>query len=662
MKMKAPRKAGRTWSALVLATAVACPGVAGAAATGFNDVAVSPDGEMIAITTHDAALGYRAPTTVSLRPTHGGAAVTVTLPCQGQDGCRARSLTWSPDGRTLVFTITHPHSMSASLYATDRTGAKPTVILDFPGLLAEPRFAPDGQLAVLATAAPHKLGGATEASAVQTGEVGTVIDEQRIALVDHGALHFVSPADLFVYEYDWRPDGHGFVATAANGDGDANWWIAKLHVIGSDGHDRIIYTPPGNRQIADPHVTPDGHSVAFIQGLMSDFGSTGGDAYSLPLDQPGSPRNLTPGMHASVSALTTHCGIGLTGLVLQDDHDALVSLDRPSATPPTLWRSPGGADAASVGVLSCSGNRIALSTSGFTGAARLTTAQLDHGHPGPFSTVIESEPGPQIPLHVRSLHWHSGPYTVQGWLLEPQGGKPGARPLIVSVHGGPSAANEPHPADIGLTHQMLAAGYDIFLPNPRGSFGQGEAFAAAVQGDLARGPMRDILAGLDTAAHAADPAHPVDETKMALVGYSYGGYMAMWAPTQTSRFRATISGGGISDWLSLEGENGIPNASRAVFGSYLLDDPKPYLDQSPILHMKSVRTPVFAFVGERDDECPMQQSQEYAHAMHVIGVPVEFVVYPGQGHGLSHADTEDSNRRSMAWLARWFNHPYVPAR
>ncbi len=107
--------------------------------------------------------------------------------------------------------------------------------------------------------------------------------EQRIAILDSTHLAWASPDDLFVYEYDWEPDGKGFVGTAAHGDGDNNWWIAKLYAFdATTGSGRIIYSPESPRQqLANPRVSRDGRTVAFIAGLMSDASSTGGNVLTV---------------------------------------------------------------------------------------------------------------------------------------------------------------------------------------------------------------------------------------------------------------------------------------------------------------------------------------------------------------------------------------------
>ena len=156
-------------------------------------------------------------------------------------------------------------------------------LLDFSGTIVRLRYLPDGRLAMLAIQNATKEVGATQAGAAIAGDLDAPPPEQRIAVLEQGALRWVSPPDLFVYEYDWRAGGKGFIGTAAAGDGDNNWWTAKLYAFPENGSGaRVIYSPVDARQqLAMPKVSRDGTLVAFIAGIMSDFGSTGGDVYTL---------------------------------------------------------------------------------------------------------------------------------------------------------------------------------------------------------------------------------------------------------------------------------------------------------------------------------------------------------------------------------------------
>ncbi len=247
---------------------------------------------------------------------------------------------------------------------------------------------------------------------------------------------------------------------------------------------------------------------------------------------------------------------------------------------------------------------------------------------------------------------------MQGWLLEPPGAGAERRPLVVDVHGGPEAAAEPRfPAAAADLRAFLAHGWDVLEPNYRGSYGMGERFAAASIGDLGGGDWRDVHAGVDAAERAA----PIDDARLAITGGSYGGYMAMWAVTQTHRFRAAMADAGVSDWLSIEGEAPQAGSDQVNFGGSVYDNVAPYLRASPITHMRGVDTPTLIIVGDRDLECPVGQSEEFHTALLAEGVPTSFVVYRGEGHGFTReADRRDRQARTVAWFTRWFRQGVTP--
>ncbi len=128
------------------------------------------------------------------------------------------------------------------------------------------------------------------------------------------------------------------------------------------------------------------------------------------------------------------------------------------------------------------------------------------------------------------------------------------------------------------------------MPNPRGSYGEGEAFTQANRKDFGYGDLRDILAGVD----AVSAKFPIDQQRIGLTGWSYGGFMTMFAVTQTQRFRAAVAGAGISDWKSYYGENSIDQWMTPFFGASVYDDPAVYAKSSAIDFIHNVKTPTLA--------------------------------------------------------------------
>jgi len=258
---------------------------------------------------------------------------------------------------------------------------------------------------------------------------------------------------------------------------------------------------------------------------------------------------------------------------------------------------------------------------------------------------------------AESLTWKDEGFDVQGWLLYPAHYDPAKKyGLIVLVHGGPAAAAQASWGGRGSLSAPAFSAMDYFVlePNPRGSYGQGEAFTAANRKDFGYGDLRDILAGVD-AVTSKIPA--IDPNRVGLTGWSYGGFMTMFAVTQTQRFKAAVSGAGISDWKSYYGENSIDQWMTPYFGASVYKDPAVYAKSSAIDFIGQVHTPTLAVVGDRDGECPAPQSFEFWHALRDEHVPAQLVVYPNEGHGFANPEHRtDALVRALDWFAK-----YMPA-
>ena len=614
----------------------------------YRDVVISPKGDLIAAIESDDPLKSEAEPhpVVVVRSRTDGAVVAQYDPCKT---CFYSGAAWSPDSQALVFVSSDRKAKAATLQVV-RAGKLDTA-LAFNGLLADPRWSPDGQtLAVLATDRPRKQTGATQAGAALVGEIGRETDEQRVAILPvpksgetGGPLRFLSPADTFVYEYDWAPDGKAFAVTAAKGDGDNNWWIAKLAVVGVDGAYRVIADP--GVQMKWPKVSPDGKSVTFIGGLHSDFGPTGGDLYVAPFAG-GQAVDRTPDFKGSLTSLAWR-GKTLFATAIVGDHNAVLTVDPASGATRTLLSGPV--------TMSSGEGKVSLSADGkiLAGVAEdfTTPPHIGAGPVGSPHQITHDNDGLTPQVTARSITWKNEGYDVQGWLTGPANVEPGKTyPMIVLIHGGPSSAVQPTYMWKGTTNDLVQHGYFVFQPNPRGSFGQGEAFTKANVKDFGGGDLRDILAGVD----AVEKVAPVDDKRLGVYGHSYGGYMTMWTVTHSNRFKAGVAGAGIADWVSYYGENGINQWMVPFFGTTAYKDPAAYDKFSPIRYIQAAKTPTFIYVGERDVECPADQSLQFHAGLDAMGVPNSLVIYAGEGHGIRDADhKEDLKKRILGWFDQY---------
>ena len=604
----------------------------------IGEVALSPDGARVAYLVGDK---------LTVTSSSGGSSQTIAV----EGDLALRNVAWSADSKRIAFIADLPGDIpSAQIWTAAADGSAPVKHAELKGYVQTLRFSPDGsKLAMLFIENMPRVAGPLQPMTPLAGVVDQKIFEQRIATIDLSTDHFtqVTPADIYVYEYDWRPDGQSWAATVAHGNGDANWWIARLYLINAGSGDmREIYKP--KLQLADPRVSPDGKNVAFIEGLMSDEGSTGGDIYLVPIGG-GAARNLTPEIKASPYALAWTAPDRLTFAEDVDGNYGFASVSANGGVIKTLWTGEELAHPASTAWVSSASGEV---TTAIVRQSANTPPEVWAGPIGNWKqlTHLNADLKPAWG-EMRNVHWMNGTTRVQGWLMLPKDYDPSKKyPLVVSVHGGPSAACAPQWGERGLA-PLSAMGYFALCPNPRGSYGQGEAFTQGNVKDFGGGDYRDIMAGVD----AMVKQYPIDPQRIGIRGHSYGGYMTMWAETQTRRFAAAVAGAGLSDWLSYYGLNDIDEWMSPFFGASVYDDPAVYAKSDPMHFVKAVKTPTLILVGDRDGEVPMEQSVEWWHALETLHVPTKLVVYPNEGHMfIKPGDARDYSLRSLEWFEEWF--------
>ena len=648
---------------------------------GLGPVAVSPDGALLAFVrqTKDGRQVALAPFS---DPMH-----TTRITAAKKDGdCGEGMVAWAPDSRRLAFVGNCPAGGQDDVFLASISGdfahGKPQVevekLTQAKGEVGYPSFSPDGsKIAFLYVEGATRSAGALAAMKPWAGVIGEDgVEIQRVAVVDADAHKaaapaFATPANLHVYEFDWSPNSKSLAYVAAEPPGEDNWWVAKLYTGELGGQPKAIFAPADANgalhglQIAVPRWSPDGKQIAFISGLMSDQGSTGGDVWIMSSNG-GEARDLTPDRKASAAWIEW----GEQGLFISEQAGGNARLvEVHTADTETSFSTPVFSIPASVG-----DGRMAMSLSSTKDRSTFVFNANSFEHPMEvYAAKVGGETATSFAglkqlTHINdgiapvwgkaeSLSWKNEGFDVQGWLLYPAHYDAAKKyGLIVLVHGGPAAAAQSSWGGRGSLSAPAFSAMDYFVlePNPRGSYGQGEAFTAANRKDFGYGDLRDILAGVD-AVTAKYPA--VDPNRVGLTGWSYGGFMTMFGVTQTQRFKAAVAGAGISDWKSYYGENSIDQWMTPYFGASVYKDPAVYAKSSAIDFIDKVHTPTLVVVGDRDGECPAPQSFEFWHALRDEHVPTQLVVYPNEGHGFVNPEHRtDVLVRALDWFAK-----YMPA-
>jgi dipeptidyl aminopeptidase/acylaminoacyl peptidase len=637
-----------------------------------SGVALSPDGTSVTY-----AVGGR----------RGGGLHVITLADKsdkglapsGPAGCSSSDPVWSPDSQTLAFTST--------CYGTTKTEQEQIILWSkstgefkqlthLKGNLEQLAWSPDGNyIAFLFVENATRSAGALDAMKPWDGVIGEdnveIQGVYSVSVKQASGVWMVYPnRHQYVYEFAWGPHKE-MAVVAADAPGENNWWKAKLYSVDwhrnidtdSNGtHDsmesklHLIFDPNTTTtalhglQIAVPRYSPDGKQIAFIGGLMSDQGSTGGDIYTIPTTG-GQPTDITPNIDGTPSYFVwiNDNRIGIVedrrGRILLPDYDvakrayiegSVIDLGEVSISGGPIKDAVAVSNPFKSFALVQSSYKLAPEV--YIGTASGIT-QLTHLNAGT----------PQNTHKVESIEWKNEGFDVQGWLTYPVNYDPAKKyPMIVTVHGGPSASAGP-PRSFAWSD----LGYFELSPNPRGSFGQGEKFVQANIKDFGYGDLSDILAGVD----AVEKKVSIDDHRLGLTGWSYGGFMSMFAETHTHRFASIVAGAGISDWKSYYGENSIDQWMVPFFGATVYDDPAVYARSSAIEFIKNAKTPMLIIVGDRDGECPAPQSFEMWHALKAEGVTTQLVIYPNEGHGFRDPKhIADRAKRSAEWFAK-----YMPA-
>lgn len=293
-----------------------------------------------------------------------------------------------------------------------------------------------------------------------------------------------------------------------------------------------------------------------------------------------------------------------------------------------------------------------------SGANTLNEIFIDNNPVTNFSSQLKAyNPGSQEVAKYKS---RDGKFDIEGILCKPANFDPAKKyPLILTVHGGPYGSFKNRFLQVYGTKVWTDKGYVVFAPNPRGSDGYSDQFSQANRYDLGGGDYRDIMDGVDFIISKGF----IDTTRMGVTGGSYGGYLTNWIISQNNRFNAAVSMYGLFSLFTDWSNSWQPSWEKMYLGYYYWEKPidmnNQYVSRSPAFYAQNITTPTLILHGDSDLYTNLSNSREMYQALHTRNVPVKFVVYPGEGHGLRRRPNDYINVVERA--TKWFEQ-YIPSK
>ncbi len=457
----------------------------------------------------------------------------------------------------------------------------------------------------------------------------------------------ISPAGLNIWEMCWC----GYTAVAAiasSSPAEADWYTAAVYLIDIASREtRIIYTPKD--QLGCLAASPSGKQVAVVEAVCSDRGCVAGDLLLIESETQAARRISTHNVDISHTQWRSEQQLFLAGH--RGFESVVLELEISHAKCHECWASTeitsGGVYLKPTPIGKDIGDCLLV------GEGFLRPPELARVHNQQYRAIASFDCGKGQSIEtwvgaIESIEW-SAPdgLKIQGWLLLPQG--EGPYPLVMDVHGGPVWHWRPRwlPRSNLSTLMLLKKGYAIFLPNPRGSSGRGQAYAREVQGDLGGKDTQDFLSGLDALVMRgiADPK------RIGVTGGSYGGFMTSWLITQDSRFAAAVPVAPVTHWASKHLTTYIPAFDELFLNDKYNNPDGRYHQRSPVMHAHKAKTPTLHICGALDRCTPPGQAMEFHNALLEDGVESVLVTYPEEGHGVRKSPAViDYATRVVAWI------------
>jgi dipeptidyl aminopeptidase/acylaminoacyl peptidase len=601
----------------------------------ISEVTFSADGIHLACTVEEPPKGAEHATHIWLLDTRTGEFRQFTSSAKSEHQPR-----WSPDGHTLAFLSDREER--SQIYAIRPAGGEARAITTGKNAVSSFRWSPDGkQFAFLA---PEPKSEDDEKKEKDKDDARVYDREQDLARLwtidsDGKNAKQIAKGAWKIEDFQWlAPDR---ILAVASDQPRVERWIEGLYTVSvADGKFTKFGEP--KQPFGGLSISPD-HRLVTFSGTRDD----GPEPHDLYITQAESyqPRDLTASIDRPVFGVKWRNDSNAVISVLEGFHRRLYRSDSAGALQPIeLPSSAGDYDISSDGTLAfvaTSFNHLPeLWLKPASGVAR----QVSHVQDGwDGITLADAEV-----FRYKSFDGRE----IEAALLKPASAAPGVKlPLILYVHGGPAGAFE---ASYSSWAQLLVArGYAVVMPNPRGSVGYGEEFLKANRADWGGGDFKDEMAAVDAVLARGE----TDPNRLGVAGWSYGGYMAEWAITQTNRFKAAVSGAGMFDLAAEYGTEVGPEGDEWYYTTPW-EHPERFYKSSPVTYIKNAKTPTLILQGENDPVDPIGQSSALYRALKRYNVETELVVYPREPHG---PREEKHQLDILTRMVGWFDKHLSPA-
>jgi len=550
---------------------------------------------------------------------------------------------FSPDGARIAFLSDRAQAGDYQLYLLDPFSGSAKATPRVEGWVEYLHWSPDGKRILLGVAghgADISGGqGAVTSSRTTTGTASWMPrvetgDEtyrwRRLWVYDLAseAVRCVSPPDLNVWEGCWcGPDA--FTAIVSPGPGEGLWYTARLERLElASGARRELYKPVD--QLGWPAASPSGRHVAVVEAFCSDRWVVAGELRIVDTTTGTVERVATNGIDVSCVEWRTDKVLLLAGH--RGFETVVATYDLANRQFTETWRNREITTSGYHAVVSGGGGLkdCALVGEGFRRAPEIAVIR-----DGEYRVVRSLDPEYVQTAHhlgeVEELTWGGRDgLEIQGYFLKPESVR-GPHAVVTVVHGGPVANHRPRWLGRSLPILLLLArGYAVFLPNPRGSSGRGQSFARAVLRDYGGEETHDHLSGLDylVSSGRADPK------RLGVTGGSHGGYMSSWIITQDVRFAAAVPTAPMTNFVTEHLISNIPDFVRVFLQDSLTNTNGLYFTRSPVMFAHRAKTPTLNVCGLLDRCTPPEEAVQFHNALLENGVTSVLVSYPEEGHGI----------------------------